>query len=94
MELAAHFGNNVWDEAARGACEGCQENARGAQGPEHLRGSTGRRCHTKLHVAAGSGTVLVKPGLFTAVVGIYSSVSLAASARAKHAVHAKQAGWS
>lgn len=52
----------------------------------------GAAASAKLHVAAGSGTVLVKPGLFTAVVGIYSSVSLAASVRAKHAVHAKQAG--
>lgn len=60
--------------------------------PNTSEAAQGAAASAKLHVAAGSGTVLVKPGLFTAVVGIYSSVSLAASARAKHAVHAKQAG--
>lgn len=44
------------------------------------------------HRAAISGTVLVKHGLFTEVSGIYSSASLAASTRIKHALHAKRVG--
>lgn len=92
MELAAHVGNNVWDEAARDAREGCQENARGAQGPEHLRGSTGHRCQ---HEAARSRKVWHSAGKARAV---YCScwhllLSVLRSFNESKACFACQASW-
>lgn len=40
-ELVAHLDDNVWNEAARGACEGCQKNPTREQSPQHLPGSAG-----------------------------------------------------